>query len=108
MKKFVEEVGSPELALEDQKIPDVMARISKPEILADRVERILKSNFVMMTFPVLNALFDGASEYSKETVSADMRNTIIDGHLIAIDLSEPMDRIIDKDEDLSTSMIINS
>jgi len=29
-----------------------------------------------------------------------MRNTIIDGHLIAIDLSEPMDRIIDKDEDL--------
>jgi hypothetical protein len=100
MKKFVEEVGSPELALEDQKIPDVMARISKPEILADRVERILKSNFVMMTFPVLNALFDGASEYSKETVSADMRNTIIDGHLIAIDLSEPMDRIIDKDEDL--------
>jgi hypothetical protein len=64
MKKFVEEVGSPELALEDQKIPDVMARISKPEILADRVERILKSNFVMMTIPVLNALFDGASEYS--------------------------------------------
>ena len=36
----------------------------------------------------------------KKTVSADMRNTIIDGHLIAIDLSEPMDRIIDKDEDL--------
>ena len=25
---------------------------------------------------------------------------MIDGHIIAIDLSEPMDRIVDKDEDL--------
>ena len=25
---------------------------------------------------------------------------LIDGHLIAIDLSEPMDRILDKDEDI--------
>jgi hypothetical protein len=49
---------------------------------------------------VLHALFDGASQYQKETVPTEMRNAIIDGHIIAIDLSEPMDRIIDKDEDL--------
>ena len=29
-----------------------------------------------------------------------MREDIVDGHIIAIDLSEPMDRIVDKDEDL--------
>ena len=28
------------------------------------------------------------------------RKAVIDGHIIAIDLSEPMDRIVDKDEDL--------
>ena len=77
-----------------------MARISRPEILADRVERILNSNFVLMTFPVLNALFDGAGAFFQESISPEVRTTIIDGHIIAIDLSEPMDRIIDKDEDL--------
>lgn len=100
LKKFTEEIGSSELGLDDKKVSDIMARISKPEILADRVGRILNSNFVTMTFPVLNALFDGAMDYFKETVSTDMRNAIIDGHIIAIDLSEPMDRIIDRDEDL--------
>lgn len=64
------------------------------------MDRLLNSNFVIMTFPVLHALFDGASQYQKETVPTEMRNAIIDGHIIAIDLSEPMDRIIDKDEDL--------
>ena len=33
-------------------------------------------------------------------ISEETRNTLIDGHIIAIDLSEPMDRIIDRDEDL--------
>ena len=100
LKKFTEEMGSPELGLDDHKIDEVKARISKPEILADRVDRLLNSNFVAMTFPVLHALFDGASQYQQETIPTEMRNAIIDGHIIAIDLSEPMDRIIDKDEDL--------
>lgn len=100
LKKFVEEVGSSEYTLDEQKINDVRSRLSKPEILADRVGRILNSNFVKMTYPVFIALFEGASDYMKENVSVEMRNSIIDGHVIAIDLSEPMDRIIDRDEDL--------
>ena len=99
MKKFVEEIGSPELSLEEPKIQSVKSRLSKPEVLADRVQRILNSNFVKMTFPVLNALFDGASEYYKENLPKDIKNSLIDGHIIAIDLSEPMDRILDNDED---------
>lgn len=100
MKKFVEETGSAELTLEDNKISDIRTRLSKPELLADRVNRILNSNFVKMTFPVLDALFDAASLYYKQNVPAETKNAIVDGHLIAIDLSEPMDRIIDRDEDL--------
>ena len=100
LKKFIEESGSSEFSLDDQKINDVKSRLSKPEILADRVGRILNSNFVKMTFPVFTALFDGASDYLKENVPPETRNSIIDGHMIAIDLSEPMDRIVDRDEDL--------
>ncbi|MFZ0224048.1 MAG: hypothetical protein WAM42_20400 [Candidatus Nitrosopolaris sp.] len=100
MKKFTEEIGSTELDLNDHKIDEVKAKISKPEILADHVDRLLNSNFVVMTFPVLHALFDAASQYQKETIPTEMRNSIIDGHIIAIDLSEPLDRIIDKDEDV--------
>src|SRR5262245_35280698 len=100
MKKFVEETASADLALEDNRISDIRAKLSKPEILADRVNRILNSNFVKMTFPVLEALFDAASLYYKQNIPIDTKNAIVDGHLIAIDLSEPMDRIIDRDEDL--------
>jgi hypothetical protein len=100
LKKFIEESGSSEFSLDEQKINDVKSRLSKPEILADRLGRILNSNFVKMTFPVFTALFDGASDYLKENVPLETRNSIIDGHMIAIDLSEPMDRIVDRDEDL--------
>jgi hypothetical protein len=100
LKKFIEESGSSEFSLDDQKVNDVKSRLSKPEILADRVGRILNSNFVKMTFPVFTALFDGASDYLKENIPLETRNSIIDGHMIAIDLSEPMDRIIDRDEDV--------
>lgn len=99
MKKFTGEIGSSELILDDTKLNDVKTRLSRPEILADRIRRILDSNFVKMTFPVFNALFDGASSFYKEEISKDLKNSIIDGHIIAIDLSEPMDRIIDEDED---------
>jgi hypothetical protein len=100
IRKFVEEVGSQELVLPHNRVPDIQMRLSNPDILADRVRRILNSNFVKMTFPVFNALYDGASKYFGDSVSEEKRKAVIDGHIIAIDLSEPMDRIVDKDEDL--------
>ena len=53
-----------------------------------------------MTFPVFYALFDGYMNFKKDKCFLRIRNSVVDGHLIAIDLSEPMDRIIDKDEDM--------
>ena len=100
MKKFIDEIEANELSLDDSKIESVRERLSKPDILADRVQRILNSNFVKMTFPVFSALIDSASDYYKEPVSKEVRTSIVDGHVIAIDLSEPMDRIMDADEDL--------
>ncbi len=100
LSKFADEVGSQEMELDSSKIENIKNRLSRPEILADRVQRILDSNFVKMTFPVFNALFDGSVSYFKEDISNELRTSIIDGHIIAIDLSEPMDRIIDKDEDI--------
>jgi hypothetical protein len=100
LSKFAEEVGSQEMELDSSKIENIKNRLSRPEILADRVQRILDSNFVKMTFPVFNALFDGSVSYFKEDLSNELRTSIIDGHIIAIDLSEPMDRIMDKDEDI--------
>ena len=100
IKKFADEVGSQELSLPDGSVEDVKARLSNHDVLGDRVKRILNSNFVKMTFPVFNALYDGSSEYFGDRDSDEKRNAMIDGHIIAIDLSEPMDRIVDKDEDL--------
>lgn len=100
MKKFVDEIEANDLSLDDSKIDSVRERLSKPDVLADRVQRILNSNFVKMTFPVLTALIDSASEFYKEPISKEVRNAIVDGHVIAIDLSEPMDRIMDADEDI--------
>ena len=100
MKKFVDEIEAKELSLDDSKIETVRERLSKPDVLADRVQRILNSNFVKMTYPVLTALMDSATDFNKETISKEVRNSIIDGHVIAIDLSEPMDRITDADEDI--------
>ena len=100
IQKFADEVGTTELVLGPSVLPDVKARLSKPDVLQDRVMRILNSNFVKMTFPVFNALYDGASEYFGDSPDQDKRNAVIDGHIIAIDLSEPMDRIVDRDEDI--------
>ncbi|RPI85953.1 MAG: hypothetical protein EHM34_00770 [Nitrosopumilales archaeon] len=100
MKKFIDEIESNELSLDDSKIDSVLERLSKPDILADRVQRILNSNFVKMTFPVFSALIDSASDFYKEPVSKEVKTSIVDGHVIAIDLSEPMDRIMDADEDI--------
>jgi hypothetical protein len=100
MKKFIDEIESNELSLDDSKIDSVRERLSKPDVLSDRVQRILNSNFVKMTFPVFSALIDSASDFYKEPVSKEVRTSIVDGHVIAIDLSEPMDRIMDADEDI--------
>lgn len=100
MNKFAEEVGSSELVPEPSQLDGLKSRLSSPDVLGDRVKRILNSNFVKMTLPVFNALFDGSTQYFNDNISEEKRNAVIDGHIIAIDLSEPMDRIVDKDEDL--------
>ena len=99
-RDFIKEIGGThELELSSQEIETLKLKLEDPTDLFDRINRILDSNFIKMTFPVFYALFDG---YAGRTGLNDdkMRNNVIDGHLIAIDLSEPMDRILDKDEDL--------
>ncbi len=98
-QEFAKEVGSNEIILQESQIDSIKSNLEKPEILQDRVLRILNSNFVKMTFPVFNALYDSAGEFFG-TTDPEMRQNLVDGHIIAIDLSEPMDRIVDKDEDL--------
>ena len=51
-----------------------------------------------MTYPVFNALYDAAAACDGRDSS--LREDLVEGHILAIDLSEPMDRIVDKDEDL--------
>ena len=98
-QKFAEEVGSQEIILQESQIEPIKSKLVDREVLKDRVLRILNSNFVKMTFPVFNALYDAAAEFSG-TNDPKMRQNMVEGHIIAIDLSEPMDRIVDKDEDL--------
>ena len=95
---FAKEIGTTEITLEPSEIPQIRSKLENPDVLKDRVLRILNSNFVKMTLPVFCALYDAASTYNKTGPS--LRQDLIDGHIIAIDLSEPMDRIVDKDEDL--------
>lgn len=99
-KTFIDGIGNPkELELETNQIACIKEKMSERTIINDRIDRILNSNFVKMTYPVFFALFDGFSDKSNSDVR-NLRDNVIDGHLIAIDLSEPMDRIVDKDEDL--------
>lgn len=98
-QQFAKEVGSTEIILQESQIDGIKSKLEQREILKDRVLRILNSNFVKMTFPVFNALYDAAEEFSGKK-DHQKRQNIVDGHIIAIDLSEPMDRIVDKDEDL--------
>lgn len=98
-KAFASEVGSTEITLQDSQIPDIRSKLENRDVLKDRVLRILNSNFVKMTLPVFCALYDAAADHSGNK-NAQMRQDLVDGHIIAIDLSEPMDRIVDKDEDL--------
>jgi len=99
-QNFAEEIGTSDIILEESKIETVKAKLENFDALNERVLRILNSNFVKMTFPVFNALYDAATEYYNDKPDPKLREEIVDGHIIAIDLSEPMDRIMDKDEDL--------
>jgi hypothetical protein len=99
-KAFIAEVGNPkELELETNKISIIREKMIDRNTINDTIDRILNSNFVKMTFPVFFALYDG---YAGKINLNDriLRDNVIDGHLIAIDLSEPMDRVLDRDEDL--------
>ncbi len=96
---FGDEVGSTEIILQASEIDTIRSKLDDIAVVRDRVARILNSNFVKMTFPVLNALFDGAAEYLGNK-DPQLKQDIVEGHILAIDLSEPMDRIVDKDEDL--------
>ncbi|MEM3083986.1 MAG: hypothetical protein QXU32_05525 [Nitrososphaerales archaeon] len=100
LASFISEAGATELSLESTKINDVKTRLSDLNFLTATVQRILNSNYVKMTYPVFHALFDGARSHYNLQINEENRNALIDGHIIAIDLSEPMDRIIDRDEDL--------
>ena len=99
-QKFGEEVGSTEIILDSSQIDPIKSKLESFEVLNDRVLRILNSNFVKMTFPVFNALFDASTEYFQDKKDPKLREDVVEGHIIAIDLSEPMDRIVDRDEDL--------
>jgi len=96
---FGNEVGSTEIILNSSEIEPIKSKLESYDVLKDRVNRILNSNFVKMTFPVFNGLFDGASDYSGRH-DPQLKQDVVEGHILAIDLSEPMDRIVDKDEDL--------
>ena len=93
-EEFGSIVGTDQLALDPSITDTVKTRLTDRYTLQDRVRRILNSNFVKMTFPVFNALFDAANH-----ADHTMKQDIVEGHILAIDLSEPMDRIVDKDED---------
>lgn len=95
-RAFADEIGTDGLLLPADQMDDVRMRLLNLDTLQNRVSRILNSNFVKMTFPVFNALFDAANPNE----SAELKQNIVEGHILAIDLSEPMDRIVDKDEDL--------
>lgn len=97
-RTFADEIGTDQLTLTPSQVGPIKSRLSDPDTLADRVSRILNSNFVKMTFPVFNALYDAAAGHSGRDDS--LKRDIVEGHILAIDLSEPMDRIVDRDEDL--------
>jgi hypothetical protein len=100
-EEFLQEVSATnDLRLNSEDFDKVRNNLMNSDRLSNIIKKILNSNFVKMTFPVFQALFDGFVNFKKDSELLKVRDQVIDGHLIAIDLSEPMDRIIDKDEDL--------
>ncbi|MCY3854569.1 MAG: hypothetical protein OXF77_04835 [Thaumarchaeota archaeon] len=97
-KQFSDSYGT-EFMLGKSLIDSIRIKFENIEILRDRTSRILNSNFIKMTMPIFMALYDSASKFYGDD-NLELRENLIYGHLVAIDLSEPMDRITDKDEDL--------
>ncbi len=98
-QKFSNVYGS-DFELKPSLIDSTKLKLINMDVLSDRVARILNSNFIKMTMPIFMALYDSSSNFYGDDNHDDLRENLLYGHLIAIDLSEPMDRIIDKDEDL--------
>ena len=98
-RAFAEEVGNAGMALEPAQVEPIRSKLRDPATLGDRVARILDSNFVKMTLPVFSALYDAAAAHEGRD-DPGLKRDMVDGHIMAIDLSEPMDRISDRDEDL--------
>lgn len=98
-REFASEIGAAWIVLPKPEIEKTTARLNEEGAIENRVYRILDSNFVKMTFPVLNALYDAAAGHAGRD-DPQMRRDMVEGHILAIDLSEPMDRIADRDEDL--------
>ncbi len=86
--------------IDADRVEEVRRRLADIDRCRAHLNRLLDSNYVKMTYPVFYALLDGACSYLNINVSDAERDVIIDGHVIAIDLSEPMDRIMDMDEDI--------
>jgi len=96
---FADEIGTNEITLKASELEPIKSKLENIDELKIRVNRILDSKFVKMTFPVFNALYDAASDYYGNN-DPQLKQDLVEGHILAIDLSEPMDRIVDKDEDL--------
>lgn len=57
-KAFIDEIGGPkELELETNQIDIAKAKMTDRSMINDRIDRILNSNFVKMTYPVFFCTF---------------------------------------------------
>ena len=104
---FAEEVGSTEIILNASEIDPIKSKLQDFDTLHDRVLRILNSNFVKMTFPVFNGLFDASTDYFKDDPNTNMREDIVDGHIIAIDLVNQWIELLTKMKIWNILMITN-
>ena len=76
-QKFGDEVGSTEIILESSQIEPIKTKLENFDTLHDRVLRILNSNFVKMTFPVFNALFDASTNYFQDENDSKLERTLL-------------------------------
>jgi hypothetical protein len=88
----------PELALDDKKINSVKQKLLNIEELRVRVNTLLASDFISNTGFIFLALCEGALQHNGISVTEEAKRNLLYGHMIAIDLSEGMDRAIDQDE----------
>lgn len=105
-KSFSDEVNDNIFSLDIKQINQLKSNLLQLNYLQNCVNRLFNSNFIKMTLHIFYALYDSYQKYLLDVGNVNnksangIRENVIDGHIIAIDLSEPMDRIQDKDEDL--------